>query len=356
MQPLRQRFLFAMGLGEFLVACTKEKPADTTTNETIALPPATATASATETATATASTAPPPTATTPLGPPGGGGGCGTVIVCDPAPATAPKIAAAKPFERCPATTPQAMNGSDPHREGPFDEEVTKDRRVKSPNVCCYKTPRALCGGGRPLRAEGDELVVARPIAREDWLAELPATVHDASLAARFLVDAAAEHASVASFARVSLQLLALGAPPALIEAVHRAALDEIEHARLCYALAERRGAPRVGPGPLAVDRAPFATSMASFVRDTFLDGCVAETLAAIDLRTREGDEVERSAFERMADDEERHAELAWRMLAWAIRSDPSARTELRRAIGEVSADDPVIQSIVLPCSEALLAG
>ena len=35
-----------------------------------------------------------------------------------------------------------------------------------------------------------------------------------------------EHASVAAFSRFSLQLLAVGAPPSLLEDAHRAALDE----------------------------------------------------------------------------------------------------------------------------------
>ena len=44
-------------------------------------------------------------------------------------------------------------------------------------------------------------------------------------------------AEIASFARTSLDLLALGAPADLVAETHRAALDEIEHARIAYALA-----------------------------------------------------------------------------------------------------------------------
>jgi hypothetical protein len=44
-------------------------------------------------------------------------------------------------------------------------------------------------------------------------------------APRALWRALFQHASVASFARFSLELLALGAPPDLVAAAHAAALD-----------------------------------------------------------------------------------------------------------------------------------
>lgn len=357
---LRKRFLVAMGLPMF--ACTKDKPTDTATVASVSATAtetatATATASATASATATASVADPDAAVPNLTGRSGGGGCGFVVVCDDAPKTAPKDAAPKPYEKCAATIPTSMSGSDPHRDGIFDVDQTMDRRARRPNVCCYKAPRALCGGGRPLRSE-DGFVVADPIARRDWMASLSleATTPERERAERFLVDGAAEHASVASFARASLQLLALGAPPDLIADVHRAALDEIEHARICYALAHRRGGPLVGPGPLAIDRAPFDTTLASFVNDTFLDGCVAETIAAIDARERamDGDAIERRALAQIADDEERHAELAWRMLAWAVRHDPTGKMALRAAMADLCKTDPVVREIVIPCAEALL--
>ena len=52
-----------------------------------------------------------------------------------------------------------------------------------------------------------------------------------SLAARF------EHASIASFNKFSLELLAVGAPGTLVAAANRAALQEVEHAQACFAAA-----------------------------------------------------------------------------------------------------------------------
>lgn len=47
-------------------------------------------------------------------------------------------------------------------------------------------------------------------------------------------DALAEHTSIASFARFTLQLLALDAPSDLLSRSQQAGKDEMEHARLCF--------------------------------------------------------------------------------------------------------------------------
>src|SRR4051812_7172938 len=92
-----------------------------------------------------------------------------------------------------------------------------------------------CLGGRPFTVEGE--------------------ARTAELAAR-----------IASFARLTLELLEHAAPPELVFESQRASLDEIEHARLCFGLAERysgsaRGPGRVGNGRRA--RAELARAMRS---------------------------------------------------------------------------------------------
>lgn len=373
MQRDRMRVKVLMAMGLSLGGCSKEKtdvkspPDDATTTPTsTAIATATATASETPTASATTTASAPPVPTPPpdrIGLPTGGGGCGWTPVCKPAPG-GPGARAAKPFEACGASIPA---GTDPeshlaYGEAPFDAELTTNHRKKTGTACCYKAPRRFCGGGRPLRsAEGP--VLAPATKRTDWRDEtllgIPAA-HDRRLAETWLRDAAFEHASVASFARASLQLLGLGAPADLVRAAHDAARDEIEHARIGYALAARRGATAAGPGPLAIDRAPLGTTLEAFVRDTFLDGCVAETSAALEVRERaqasEHDAVERSALLRIADDEDRHVELAWRMLAWAVDTGGApARTALEQALeGCLVEADAVIDDIVVPCTRALL--
>src|SRR5207248_1646672 len=88
----------------------------------------------------------------------------------------------------------------------------------------------------------------------EWLAK---TTPDAStlslddreeLARSWLVEARAEHASIAAFSALSLDLMAVGAPPRLLERAHRAALDEIVHARVCFALASAYAGEELAPG------------------------------------------------------------------------------------------------------------
>jgi hypothetical protein len=147
----------------------------------------------------------------------------------------------------------------------------------------------------------------------------------AALAAAWLGDALDEHASVASFARAVLELMAVGAPAELLAETTRAALDEIEHARLCFALARRFGAEHDGPGPLP-SLAPRPADLAIVARNTFLEGCVGETIAALAAERAAASAASgpaREALQRIAQDEARHAALAWRTIAWALQRDPS---------------------------------
>jgi hypothetical protein len=362
---LRRRYLVVMGLPAF-VACTKGSSATgpsgsatTSASAPVATTTATTSASAADWAVASAV----PSASAPRGA-SGGGGCGTVTICKPA-GKKPANPAPAPYEACAATIEADVDHADPHREGAFDADVTKEKRRQSPTACCWVAPRALCGGGRPLRGPTAP-IVASPSAgatASAWTdAELAArpTTPERALADRFVQDALFEHASVASFARTSLQLLSLGAPAELVAAAHAAATDEIAHARVTFALARRRGAAAVGPGPLAVTDAPFATTVAAFVRDTLLDGCVAETAAALDVAARAAgedprlDAVERSALAVIAADEQRHADLAWQMLAWAVRTfGAPARAALRDAASTL-APSALVTEVVEPCVAALL--
>jgi hypothetical protein len=91
-----------------------------------------------------------------------------------------------------------------------------------------------------------------------------------------------EHASVAAFARATLELLAVGAPPELVFASQQASLDEIRHTRTCLTLAARYGAPQE-PGPLPA-LAPRGGGLVALACNTFLEGCVGETIAAVAAR------------------------------------------------------------------------
>ncbi len=226
--------------------------------------------------------------------------------------------------------------------------------------------------GRPLVAE-DEARVAEPTRRSDWtialmpaIAALPAEER-AALAEIWARDAASEHASIAAFSRFSLQLMALGAPADLIEAAHRAALDEARHARDAYALASAYAGKEIGPSPLDVhgtlDHVADVT-LARLVVETFEHGCVGETMAAWDAREKlacYNDPSVRDVLARVASDEERHADLAWRAVAWAVRAGgEAARDALEQSFARIAASNEIaahslFSSVIAPCAEALLA-
>jgi hypothetical protein len=195
--------------------------------------------------------------------------------------------------------------------------------------------------GRPLRVGGKP--VAAPVAPGDgWQAEgatpdvaalSPAA--RAALAATWTQSARAEHASVPAFSCLSLALMAVGAPARLVEAAHRAALDEIEHARRAFALASCYGGTAVAPGELAeLQFAPSATpaGVPELAEESLLDGCLNEGLAAAiaaDASARAGDPVVRETLAAIARDEAAHAELAWEIVAWCCEQ---SGVELHRAL------------------------
>lgn len=145
---------------------------------------------------------------------------------------------------------------------------------------------------------------------------------------------AMEHASVASFARHMLELMALGAPPELLAAAAAAQGDEVRHAALAAEVAASLGLT-VQPGPLALGGiAPHTTPDA--VLDALVrEGCVGETCSAAEaawLAAEASDPAARAALRQIAEDEARHAALAWRTAAWIVARWPALRARFGAAI------------------------
>lgn len=159
----------------------------------------------------------------------------------------------------------------------------------------------------------------------------------------WLTAALDEHASIGSFARFSLHLLGVGAPPTLLEAAHRAGIDEIEHARLCFRLASAYAGEPLGPGPLPVGGDLLGdVDLVSMAVATALEGCVEETLAAIEAQYAAGVATEpavRHYLEVIAADEGRHAELAWATVRWALEVGGD---DVREALAEALAPEALV--------------
>jgi hypothetical protein len=153
-----------------------------------------------------------------------------------------------------------------------------------------------------------------------------------------------EHASIAAFARFALHLLAVGAPADLVASAHEALGDETLHARLAFGLASAYAGESVGPDRLGIDGSLDGFSIATFVATLVREGCIGETVAAIEARealANTSDVAVREVLAIIARDELRHSELAWRTLAWLLRSrqvEPAwVRGEVARALSEITA-------------------
>lgn len=197
-----------------------------------------------------------------------------------------------------------------------------------------------CFIGRPFLVDGGERT--SPVtSRADWSSALrPRTGGlDPALRAR-AADAWAraarmEHASVAAFARFVLELLALGAPAGLVERAVRAQSDEIGHAEDAFAIASAFAGRALGPGPLCVGDCLGEVTLASAVASAVVEGCIGETLAALEAaeaRSRATDPAIVRALARVEREETEHAELAFRFVRWALEREPTLAGSVERLL------------------------
>jgi hypothetical protein len=241
-----------------------------------------------------------------------------------------------------------------------------------PDQCCYAVTVADNGcatPGRPLVI--DDVIVRAPVTRGDdaWCSVLTPDVTGldvptrAQLADRWTDDALMEHAAVASFSRMALSLMALGAPPRLIDGCHRAARQEIGHARDAFALASAYAGEARGPGRLPLPQdLPLANSFETLARETLREGCINETAAAVAAAERLAcatDPVVRRALTRITREEGEHAELAWRCLRWLLSHGGAEvrevlTAELARLRHEGGHDIETITQVIVPCLQGLL--
>ncbi|MFO7563867.1 MAG: ferritin-like domain-containing protein [Enhygromyxa sp.] len=253
-------------------------------------------------------------------------------------------------------------------EARLDVEATKARRsAGEQDACCYDWME-MCPGGRPLLDQGRPQLAslragagwtaALPKLDRPAIARLPAEQREA-IAKAWLLDAQMEHSSIASFARARRELAAVGAPPSLLRGCKRAAADERRHARICFGIAAAYQAPALEPASLG--RPPLRPGGLERVAiDTFIEGCVGETVAAACVR-RAASEARDPALAQLlhgiADDEAEHAALAWQTLAWALERGGAS---IERAVAAVAeqlrprAEDPPIELELIPAGHGRL--
>ncbi len=262
--------------------------------------------------------------------------------------------------------------------GPADECLTN--ADCGGHFCFFdslKGHRACLSGvcGRPFLIR-ETARLADVAERRDWL-ELDtrpdlsglSALERTELATHWVRLGQMEHASIAAFARFSLQLLSLGAPAELVEGCNQALADETAHTRLCFALASHYGGVPVGPGKLEVRDCFEDSGLGAVMQLVISEGCIGETVAALEAMEQAlttSDPVVRNVLLRIAKDEQRHAELAYRFMRWALtqasdelRARIECQAEARIAEFEVGAEGVrfiAARDVVRPLLAALLAG
>ena len=248
-------------------------------------------------------------------------------------------------------------------------------------------PRAPLAARDDWRLDSvDEL--ASSLAGTDELPE--PLVH--ALARAWAETALEAHAAISAYARFTLQLMSLGAPPRLINGAAQAMQDEVAHAQACFSLARRYSGRDVGPGPLPSALNPRESDLTSSVLSAVQRGCIHEVVGALSAREALEHCQDAATRELLVSRQElkaQQAQLAWRFLAWALRStrqsggreladhvrvtfvtalEPPSdayslserdRLLLRHGVlsrsQRVALRQRVLREVVLPCMEALLS-
>ena len=151
----------------------------------------------------------------------------------------------------------------------------------------------------------------------------PRTGHRGAVADYFAKMADLEAASVSAFVRLREELRAHGAPRALVREAARSARDEVRHARVVSRLARGYGA---APRKSRVGARLDVRALEEVAMENAVEGCVRETYGAL-LATWQadaaGDRDVARAMRPIAEDETRHAALAWAVGRWAGARLPS---------------------------------
>ncbi len=197
-------------------------------------------------------------------------------------------------------------------------------------------PLSVCGRPFLVQGEARKAAVVTKTRFSDDRVELDVEELETTLRQRisehYLHAARMEHASIAAFARFSLQLLQIGAPADLIEAAGRAQMDETRHARLCFALANEYGSTQLGPGPLPMDGALEESTLERIVELCVREGCIGESIAAYEAAEAASaarDPRLARILTQISEDETNHAVLSFRFVSWALRKNPSLANKVR---------------------------
>jgi len=182
----------------------------------------------------------------------------------------------------------------------------------------------------PLFASVEEL---SPSEKSDWILHLsngvPQVQKNSEKFQYWLTSGLSEQATILHFSRLAVNLIAVGAPSALIRRAYQAALDEVGHAQLAFGLAQefdplgRSHAPGTFEG--AEDRHAFAGHDLDHVCIQNLGGAgTAETLSLFHvaqyLNEPSLEAREREVLQVVLREESQHILLAWDIAHWCVNA------------------------------------
>lgn len=172
--------------------------------------------------------------------------------------------------------------------------------------------------GRPLR-DGERLLLPDVLACPTRPGPAVAPTALGARAQRWAHDARAEFASVPAFLRLAEELDRFGAN-ALAARARAAAADEVQHARACLGVARSESGVQLELGAVPLPSAR-RVDLETLARESVIEGCVGEGLAAADARARFSSErspLARRTLLQIARDEQRHAELALDVVKYCV--------------------------------------
>jgi len=242
---------------------------------------------------------------------------------------------------------------------PADQCAT-DADCKMPGRCTYQQGHracinVACAVGRPFLVDGSARVAPRG-AGDGWqlagarpnLSRV-SSAERARLAEEWTKVGLMEHASIAAFARFTLQLMSLGAPSDLVERSNAATSDETLHAKLAFTIASAYAGRDVGPGRLDVRGALEGGSLEEILINVIREGCIGETVAAVEAAEaleHAVDPMVRDALARISKDELRHADLAWQFVRWALESGGEDLRQVAREEFDAARTSIAVRSVV----------
>ena len=154
-----------------------------------------------------------------------------------------------------------------------------------------------------------------------------------SVADHFARSAELEAASVHAFESLERELVAHGAPRSFALRSRRAARDEVRHVRCVARLARSLGGKPRKPCVVPLEA---VRSLETIALENAIEGCVRETYGALVAQhqaARARSSVVRRLYARIAEDETRHAALAWDIARWAdTRASAAERRRIRAAL------------------------